>query len=246
MRVLAIAGAIFACVGCDQVFGLDRRDAAAESTGPAGPVAWYPMDVLDGTSLPDASMHGHAGVCVPPACPTQTPGVVGGALRFDGATSLVRVLSSPELETPGGLTVTVWIMAASFPTNFNDACIVSKRYGPTVSNSWELCVDGTGRVVFFSIDPQGAVKGLGSPAPISTMTWHHVAARWDGAEKALAIDGVVVITAPDALVFDAGAIEIGAETGPAGTGEGFDGAIDELRIYDRALEPPELAALAQL
>ena len=65
-------------------------------------------------------------------------------------------------------------------------------------------------------------------------TWAHVAATYDGATLRLYVDGTLVasVAATGAIATSTGALRIGGNTL---WGEYFQGLIDEVRVYNRAL-----------
>ena len=72
-------------------------------------------------------------------------------------------------------------------------------------------------------------------------TWTHLAATYDGTVLALYVNGVqaatLVVSGP--LITSTGALQIG---GNAIWGEWFNGLIDEVRVYNRALSATEIQA----
>ncbi|MEZ5658210.1 MAG: LamG-like jellyroll fold domain-containing protein [Burkholderiaceae bacterium] len=79
--------------------------------------------------------------------------------------------------------------------------------------------------------------------------WHHVAYTLDaaGSSQVLYLDGAAMATSTGGTVSYAGAFadtHIGAHANPAERGYDFLGAIDDARIYARALSEDEIAALA--
>jgi hypothetical protein len=82
---------------------------------------------------------------------------------------------------------------------------------------------------------------ISTTAP-STGSWHHVAYTWDGSSNNLYVDGVAVTAT--ATAHDSAAVTaafIGATSAGAGF---FNGSIDEVRIFDRALTAVEVSSLA--
>ena len=71
--------------------------------------------------------------------------------------------------------------------------------------------------------------------------WHLVAVTYDGTTVQLWLDGVMVGEDPKTLNTTGQSLLIGRKLGT--TGEHFEGAIDDIRIYDRALSDAELAML---
>ncbi|HEY2366699.1 MAG TPA: LamG domain-containing protein, partial [Polyangiaceae bacterium] len=88
-----------------------------------------------------------------------------------------------------------------------------------------------------------AVSGTG---PALT-AWHHLAWTFDTGKTTLFLDGVstaVSTTAPSTLVDDpTSTLTVGCH--PGSTIYPFQGVIDEMRVYDRALTASEITSLAQ-
>ena len=82
-------------------------------------------------------------------------------------------------------------------------------------------------------------KSAGITPQLTTGAWTHLAATYDGANLRLYRNGVLVTTtaAPGALVTSANPLRIGGNTI---WGEYFDGRIDEVRVYNRALSAAEI------
>ena len=73
--------------------------------------------------------------------------------------------------------------------------------------------------------------------------WTHLALTFDGTTAKAYIDGVLVKESAFAFAFDKEApMQIGASAD--GGGNPFNGAIDEVRLYDTALSEAEVKALA--
>ena len=82
---------------------------------------------------------------------------------------------------------------------------------------------------------------LRGPASLPLDTWTHLAATYDGATLRLYVDGSLAgsVAATGAIATSAGALRIGGNTL---WGEYFQGLIDEVRVYNRALSQAELQA----
>ena len=232
--------------GCDEVFDLEHLTAvdAAAGDAPAANalVAWYPMENIANSTLDDI-VGDHDGACVPTQCPTvvKAMGVIGSALAFDGIAQLVTVTGSPELATTSGFTVALWVHPDQIASDAG-SCPVNKRFGTVDDNSWQLCAIGGVWTLF-----AGAVRVEGVPVEYST--WHHLAATWDATTRALWLytDGVALGQPAAADVeFDDGKVVFGGDIDAASVVARYMGALDEIRIYERALGPQEIAALSQL
>ena len=71
-------------------------------------------------------------------------------------------------------------------------------------------------------------------------TWHHFVWVYDGTDRVLYVDGVEVLRDTPGT-----ANTLAASGEPLATLVGWDGAVDDLRVYRRAVSPLEVAALAQ-
>jgi len=84
--------------------------------------------------------------------------------------------------------------------------------------------------------------------------WHHIAAVWDGSEASFYLDGAPYGTATSAALATGTEVglTLGADTRTAGTLIGswtngkryFEGDMDEVRVYDQALDADAIADLA--
>ena len=82
---------------------------------------------------------------------------------------------------------------------------------------------------------------LRSPSGLSTTAWSHLAVTYDGATMTLFVNGAQVATVPAAgsIVTTTGQLKIG---GNSIWGEWFNGLIDEVRVYNRALTAAQVQA----
>jgi hypothetical protein len=239
MRGVAL---IVLLAGCDGIWDLERLpqvpDAKPDATIPQELIAWFPLDdVALGTVI--EAVAGQHGSCAGSSCPTPTPGVVDGALLFDGSSQVVTATPATALNTAASFTVAVWTrMDLSVPEGF--ACVVSKRYGAESFNSWQLCTFfDTWRFVSVTTMIVGPNARFG--------TWQHFAATWDApsTQLQLYVDGEPYGAAMFVdLTFDDGALLIGADVDGTSVFGYFPGAIDDLRVYNRALDAAQIQKLA--
>lgn len=233
--------------GCGRV-AFDPRPTtgpadAAPSDGPTDPsglVAWYAFD----GDLHDA-LGGPDGSCVSSSsCPVVIAGHHGPAIELDG-TSCVQVVDSGALDLPT-LTLSIWLRAEALGPN---ATQVSKRVdaGGSFYDSWQLEIPSSPSASeSFTYKGSAANEEVVSAAgAIELGVWQHVAATFDGTTKRLYIGGVRVASQPEsqALSYDTHPMLIGCDDN-ATLVEHFQGALDDLKIFDRALSDAEIADLA--
>lgn len=183
----------------------------------------------------DSSGRGHHATC--DRCPELVAGMRGGGYRFDASFDEILVVPDhPDFR--GEYTIAAWIYAES---TIRQIAILSKPFGSGTGNTWqlELLEDG-----FVSLSG-GSPHSLTSPGALAPGAWHHVAGRWDGTEKELFIDGVEVDEVDATVEYDGHAIYLGGDQNTGDEVLHWDGVLDDLRIYNRALSDSEIAELAQ-
>lgn len=141
-------------------------------------------------------------------------------------------------------TFTVWANFASLPSR--DMCFLSKSFGISWQRKWmfwrhvnpPLGVGihiNNGGYLFYSAD-----------YPLVTNRWYMITFVSSGANCLIAVDGVVVSAqAGDLILPDTSGVSLsigGAE--PSGD-QWFDGLLDDVRIYNRALSEIEIQQLAR-
>ena len=201
---------------------------------PPVPISRWMFD--EGTGVLAADAHGsRQGTLTNGA--TWTTGRSGRAVALDGVNDYVAL---PAFDVTGSaVTLAAWVRATSVATT--DQRFVSKTTGTT--NYWTLGTNGT--AFRFRLRTGSSTTTLdGGTLPLTT--WSHVVATYDGAMMRLFVNGVQVgsVAKSGALATSASVpVSIGRNpTGTAGANY-FNGAIDDLRIFTRALTPAEVTAL---
>lgn len=234
MRRLAV---LVVAVSCRARFDPIDADAGAgidADGGVPGLVARYTCDELAAGVLPDASGHGHDGTCT--TCPdVVTPGKVGaGACRFFATGE--RVTIAPFAMS--SYSVAAWLLVDALPAM--TVCPVNRPFGPTIQNSWQLCVDGADLVYYTTALSSPNAVAIGAVAP---STWVHTIIQWDGQTKALLVNGAVKASTPADDLFDSSSIFLGEDVDSGAPVARYSGYLDDIRIYDRVLTADEIDAL---
>ncbi|MPY61380.1 sialidase family protein [Streptomyces spongiae] len=177
-----------------------------------------------------------------------TQGVVGGAIEFDGTDDAVRLPYSPRL--PLGtkdFTASLWFRYSA--TTGEQPLLWMGGVGTTQPQVWLRGEPASDRI-------QGLITvrdGASAPRSASVRTtgayndgqWHHLALRRGGGQLTLFIDGTAVSTADVAGSVSRNSpfgIHIGQKLDSRAY---FSGAIDDVRVYDRALGDDELTGLGE-
>ena len=207
--------------------------ATFQSSGSAGLVAAYGFDEGTGTSTADASGNGRTGTISGATWSTQ--GKFGNALSFNGGSNLVTVADAPALRLTTGMTLEAWV----FPTLGSGVRDVIIKEGPGAdyynlyARNWRGLPESNALV-------SGSNRTAEGPA-LAANVWTHLAGTYDGSAVRLYVNGVLVATTNFAgsISTSTGALRIGGNTL---WGEYFQGQIDEVRIYNRALTISEILA----
>ena len=217
-----------------------RMGSPAPPSG--GEVAWWRLDEAGGATIGDSSGNGNSGRLAGGV--QWTAGKLGAALGFDGVSGQV-VGTTPGRGLPRGSaprTLAAWIRTAS--SNGDRTAIF--QYGtalPRAGVSATLGLDELGRPEFQNSPWTPDVLGV---SRLDDDAWHHLAAVYEGSEtgtRRLFVDGVEEGSAklrrrPD--TGDASPWSMGAFLG---NGTHFRGAIDDVRVFNRALRGAEIQAL---
>ena len=203
--------------------------------GANGLIAAYGFDEGAGSIAGDASGKGHAGDIKQAAW--SNAGRFGGALDFDGINDWVTIADAADLDFRDAITMEAWVNPRSL-AGWNTILL---KEAPT-GLAYSLYAND-----FYPLHPAGYVN-VGGANDVSVVdatalklnTWSHVAMTYDGAmlrlyingreEGRRALTGRIVATNKE--------LRIG---GNDVWGEFFNGRIDEVRLYGRALQPMEIA-----
>lgn len=162
-------------------------------------------------------------------------GKVGGAFEFDG-TVHIRIPDSPAVRPPQ-FTAEAWVFPTAAPNNVPQTILARGNVGHT----WDLrLVDRVPQ--FWSHGSQG----LTGPRPIPLNEWTHLAVSFDGMTKRLYVNGAEVAShaEPRALVYNAAVpMTIGSDWTSNASSNLFNGRIDEIALYNRALTAEEVLSI---
>ncbi|MGB7492010.1 MAG: FG-GAP-like repeat-containing protein [Thermoanaerobaculia bacterium] len=208
-----------------------------------GLAAYWPLNEGTGTITLDASGHGHSGTLV------NGPQWIGGpSLDFDGVNDYVDVGTLDA--TGGALTLAAWIYSEDLSNCVASDCrILSKTTGTAEDDHYFMLStieNGANTRLRFRLKTDGVTSTLiASSGDLPEGTWVHAAAVYDGASMSLYLNGSLVGSTgktgsltPNSAV----AVWIGGNP-PDGAARPWDGLLDEVRIYARALSAAEIQAL---
>lgn len=198
------------------------------------PVMYLRLDEGYGDTAYDSSSRGNnadlAGSCPGAStCPTRTnSGKIGKALSFDGGDYL-SIASNTSLN-PDEVSLSAWFNSDLKDSNYRDIIRKESQYMLRIQNTNEL---------YFCIYSGGWYCLAIPAANWSTGQWNHLTGTFDGLEMKMYLNGkklssgAAVVT----LATSANTLYIGSGSAAA---EFWDGYLDEVRIYDYALNEDEV------
>src|SRR3989344_3626829 len=196
------------------------------------------------TNAPDCSGNNNIGTLT--NGPTKTVGKVGQAMSFDGSNDYVNVSHNAALDITGNLTLSAWIKK---DTNAGADGIIGKGGCYNMICPYSLRSCGTGPIIFAINDGTAGQNDVVTSSVLNLNTWYYVTAVRSGNNVSLYINGQLNAgpTAQSKTPTASGdALSIGVADGGNPTDAPFDGSIDEVRVYDRALTSSEVERLYKL
>lgn len=203
-----------------------------------------------GTTVRDRSTSGINGTLVNASAPTAYVTSLSGhnkALRLIGSKrQFVDVGDAAPLDV-NRYTLAAWVRY----TGVQDAQTLDRWEVMEKAGAYWMNIRTTGQVRvggFYGGCANPSWQYLDSPSPIPANTWTHLATTYNGSQLAIWVNGIKV--ASRAITGTTCAnnepLAVGAKNAPAkGLLEAFyDGAMDDVRIYSRALGASAIANLA--
>jgi Concanavalin A-like lectin/glucanases superfamily/Viral BACON domain len=192
--------------------------------------AWG-FDEPSGTTATDASGSGNTGTL---SGTTRTTGKFGGALTFNGTSDWVTVADANSLDLTTGMTLEAWVKPTAVGTAWRT--VLLKEQSKNLIYAL-YAGDGAGHAAADAFT--NADHGITGTTATPLNAWTHLAATYDGANLKLYVNGVQAVSQAltGSIKASTGALRIG---GNSSWGEYFAGAIDEVRVYKRALSAAEI------
>jgi len=197
-------------------------------------VGWWKLDEGEGTTALDWSGKGNHGTILNGA--QWVEGYEAGALDFDGTDDYIDCGNNNNaFDITGQITVASWVNIRSVPVAW--AAIIAKG-----ENAWRVSCNGTATSFHFGITWwETANYAANGSTEVALNEWHHVCGTYDGATINLYLDGVVDATTASTAGLGISTTNFLIGENPEATGRYWDGLIDEVKIYNRALTQQEIS-----
>jgi Concanavalin A-like lectin/glucanases superfamily/F5/8 type C domain len=214
----------------------------------SGLVGWWKFDEGAGTTAGDSSRNGNTGTLAGPEWIAPGWDQKGHCLEFLYEGDESDVVDLGHMDVVGeGITITAWANPYSFSRH--DARIISKSStGATADGHWWMLGTINGVNVRFRLKTNESATTLtliDTAGVLVTGEWQFITARWDGTtastyvntvETGSAAKGGTAVALDPSVPAAIGNQPAVAEDGP----RGWDGLIDDVRVYNRALTLEEL------
>ncbi len=218
---------------------LEDRTVPTAVAAPSGLVSWWTANntAADATGLNNAALTGVH----------YSTGMVGQAFNFDGQDDWAALGNPSSLAFTASMTIEGWIKVNGLPTNYNFGSIMFRGDDRGGLDPYQLDIQPNGNLEFGISSATGAGANVQAPIPMGQFV--HVAATLDDATGAMTLyeNGAVVAQATT-TVRPFGPLDPTQQPG-VGIGNSnalsnydipFNGLIDELSVYNRALTANEV------
>ena len=205
-------------------------------------VGYWPLDEEDETVAEDVSGTGND------ADHVDSP-VIGAdgllettSYEFDGESGHVEVPHDESLEMSDGdaVTVSTWVNQASDQSDEAWVALVQKS-----DTSYNLQLADGNEPTFTIHD--GGWNEANSGIELEADRWYHLMGVYDGDEARIYVDGELEgTTTVDGEMTDASEFDVGIGENLDASGRHLDGRMDEVRLYDRALDTDEVEVLGEI
>ncbi len=213
------------------------------------PIGYYAFDEGAGSIAGDSTGSGNNGTIYNGVTPGAiwVDGKFGKAIQFDGVNDYVNLGNNFNFALDQPFSISLWVNPVSGTTTVS-RMLIDKRDGSATGTGYQLRYTTTKGLPFMRID-EGAANidtTFSTPSQLFNDTWHHIVFGRSLSEHFVYLDGVKQTpTTPDSTLADLTNISnfyIGA-TGGASPSEVFSGLIDEVRVYDVALNDQQVFQL---
>lgn len=209
----------------------DAVSVTVNNTSAPGLVAAWGFEEASGSTTADATGNGQTGTL---SGATRVNGRYGRGLSFNGGSAMVSVADTALLHLTSGMTLSAWVLPA---TTSGWRTVMLKETTGGLAYSLYASGDGTRPSGYVHVGSND--QSVIGTAALSTTAWNYLAVTYDGANLRLYVNGTLVTSRAQsgAIATSTGAFRIGGNTV---WGEYFNGLIDEVRVYNRALTATEI------
>lgn len=185
----------------------------------------------------DSSGNGLNGATIRTSTATTYPTAAAARVcngAFMNGNNYIRIPDGPLMDLTDAMSITAWIRLTALGSELKS--IFSK------DENYEFHINNSRQVYWWWNNSGGTARSFTSPTnTINLNTWHHIGVVYSSTRQSIYIDGVeraFTTYANEILRTNNDPMEIGADQGL--NGRIWNGAIDEIKLYDRALSAAEV------
>ncbi|MEW6380156.1 MAG: LamG domain-containing protein [bacterium] len=192
----------------------------------------------------DESGNGNHGTVYGAALSEDRFGIANSAYGFDGVDDYIEVLDHSSLDIEKDISITGWIKVSAVTSEWLGILNKADHDG---NDTFEICIN-SGKYLHFPLNFQfsGRIAYNSDSGIFEEGEWHFFAVIYDGPHVNIYIDGTLnqsYTSTNETLRSNDQNLIIGAEKEFYNGPHHFNGVIDDIRIYNRALSESEVIVL---
>jgi len=170
--------------------------------------------------------------------------LAGAALQFNGtSTCTVTLPEDPRIKSTD-MTFSAWIKPVFNSGSASQYIVFTKNIASSNFEAYALALNSSGSFIATKGD-NGAVASAFGTVTINSNTWHHVAFTFNASEIRLYVDGNLDLTVSSTIT---AGYQTGKKVILGGSAESafdlpYNGAMDNVRFYNRVLSASEISQL---
>ncbi|MFW5702420.1 MAG: DUF2341 domain-containing protein [Candidatus Dojkabacteria bacterium] len=210
-----------------------------EITTSSNPLLHLKLDEKSGTNAADASGNGYNGTLQNMSGDEWRRGKLGSALEFDGADDYISVSDTAGFNWSNTLTTSAW-----FKTNTTtNRQIITSKANASSNYEFEMSVETDGRVrCWISTTGTNQIVAYSRTFDYANDEWNQATCVYDGQEVIVYVNGEAGTGVAGSGNIHNGGEDITIGDNPLNSGTvAFAGKIDNLKVWDNALTPREVA-----
>ena len=242
-KQLLFATIVFACL-------LSSANVFSQSTLNNGLVAYYPFS---GNAL-DSSGNGNNASYNSATLTEDRFGNPNSAYSFNGSSSYIQIPNSPTLNNGPAVSISVWVKPNGFymgtcsgnyilskglesQTGYN-AVFSDAPYDNTIGRNQCNYPADTSHEFFYGMNCSSTSKLF-----IHTGSWYHLVYTNNGSVSKFYVNDSLISTDSFTIAFNSNDIFLGRYFSTTSTPYWLNGVLDDIRIYNRAIDSSEVTAL---
>jgi len=230
------------CTVSDERGGITCDSLSLQVRNPDLPQIGDPVLFLPFCGTPqDYSGLCNHGTAVNVASGADRHGIAGMAYLFDGASSHVRVPTNASLNFNDAISISLWLRPTQLFTTRETYPISHGNW----ENRWKISVTPSQKIRW-TVKTTTGIKDLDSKTTLVANNWYHVVAIYDGTNILIYINGSldnqsnftgkILPTNIDLMI---------GQVLPGNAQYNFKGSIDDVRVYDYAIDATTVMQLYQ-